>query len=101
MSKSNEMTRWSLANEEKEYRVVKSSWLLAKIAAYLVSIGQLLCMTFFYRWCFLNKISLNWPLTLTTQPPTLKLSDNPEEYCVDKVNALKHNKKNRRKKNRK
>ena len=47
-------------------RVVKSSRLPAKIAAYLVSIGQLLCLAFLYRWRFLNKISLGWPLTLTT-----------------------------------
>jgi len=56
-------------------------------------------MAFLCRWHFLNKISLNWPLNLTTQPSTSKLSDNPEEYCFDKVNALKHNKKIRRKKN--
>ena len=55
----------------------KRSRLPAKIAAYLVSIGQLLCLAFLYRWCFLNKISLNWPLTLATQPSTSKLSDNP------------------------
>ena len=60
-------------------RVVKSSWLSAKIATYLVSIGQLhvLCLAFLYGWSFLNKISLDWPLTLTTQLSTLKLSDNP------------------------
>ena len=50
------------------FRVVKSSWLPAKIATYLVSIGQLLCLAFLYRWCFLNKISLDWLVTLTTQP---------------------------------
>ena len=59
------------------YRVVKSSRQPAKIAAFLVSIGQLLCLAFLYGWHFLNKISLDWPLTLTTQPPTSKLSDNP------------------------
>ena len=31
----------------------------------------------FFTWCFLNKISLDWPLTLTTQPSTSKFSDNP------------------------
>ena len=51
------------------YRVVKSSQLLVKIPAYLVSsIGCLLCLAFVYGWCFLNEISLDWPLTLTTQP---------------------------------
>ena len=45
------------------------------MAAYFVSIGQLLCLAFL--WCFLNKISLDWLLTLTTQPSTSKLSDNP------------------------
>ena len=55
-------------------RVVKSSRLPAKIAAYLVSIGWLLCLAFLYGWCFLFKISLDWPLTLTTQPSTSKLS---------------------------
>ena len=59
-------------------RVVKSSRLLAKIAACLVSIGQLVCLAFLYGWCFLNKISLVWLLTLTTQPSTSKLSDNPD-----------------------
>ena len=41
-------------------RVVKSSQLLAKITAYLVSIGQLLCLAFLCGWRFLNKISLDW-----------------------------------------
>ena len=63
-------------------RVVKSSRLLAKIAAYLVSIGQLLCLAVLYIWHFLNKISLDWPLTLTTQPSTSKLSDNPDGSVV-------------------
>ena len=58
-------------------RVVKSSQLPAKIATYLVSIGWLLCLAFLCGWCFLNEISLDWPLTLTTQPSTSKLSDNP------------------------
>jgi len=48
-----------------------------KIAAYLFSIGQLLCMAFLYGSGFLHKIYLDWPLTLTTQPSTSKLSDNP------------------------
>ena len=44
---------------------------------YLVTtIGQLLCLAFLYGWLFLTKISLDWPFTLTTQPSTLKLSDN-------------------------
>ena len=55
----------------------KSSRLPAKITAYLVNIGRPLCLTFLYRWCFSNNISLDWPLTLTTQPSTSKLSDNP------------------------
>ena len=38
-----------------------------KIAAYLVSIGLLLCLAFLYGWRLLHKISLDWPLTLTTQ----------------------------------
>ena len=57
-------------------RVVKSSWLPANIAAYLVRIGRLLCLAFLYGWRFLNKISLEWSLALTTQPSTSKLSDN-------------------------
>ena len=63
-------------------RVVRSSLLLAKMAAYLVSIDQLLCLAFLYGWRFLNKISLNWLLTLTTQPSTSKLSDNPESLVA-------------------
>ena len=58
-------------------KVVKSSRLPVKIAAYLVSIGRLLCLTFLYRWRFLNKISLDWLLTLATQPSTSNPSDNP------------------------
>ena len=56
----------------------KVSRLPAKIAAYLVRISQLLCLAFLYGWHFLNKISLDLPLTLTFQPSTSKLSDNPE-----------------------
>ena len=41
-------------------RVVKNSRLQAKIAAYFVSMGWLLCLTFLYGWRFLNKISLDW-----------------------------------------
>ena len=44
-------------------RVVKSSRLPLKITAYLVSIGRLPCLEFLYGWRFLNKISLDWPLT--------------------------------------
>ena len=40
-------------------RVVKSSQLPAKIAAYLVSIDRLLCLAVLCIWCFLNKISLH------------------------------------------
>ena len=36
----------------------KVAGLPAKIAAYLVSIGWLLCLTLLYGWRFLNKISL-------------------------------------------
>ena len=63
-------------------RVVKSSWLLPKIATYMYSVsnGRLLCLAFLYRWRFLNNKSLDWPLTLTTQPSTSKLSDNP--VCI-------------------
>ena len=59
-------------------RVVKSSRLLAKIAAHLVSIGWLLSLALnLYGSHFLNEISPDWLLTLTTQPSTSKLSDNP------------------------
>ena len=60
-----------------EFRIVKSSRLPAKIATCLVSIGQLLCLAFLYGWHFFKKKSLDWPLTLTTQLSTSKLSDNP------------------------
>ena len=40
-------------------RVVKSSWLPVKIAAYLVSISWILCLAFLYGWRFVNKISLD------------------------------------------
>ena len=65
------------ASEGKYAKVVKISRLSVKITTYLVSISQLLCLAFLYRWHFLNKISLDWPLTLTTQPSTSRLSDNP------------------------
>ena len=65
------------ASEGKYAKVVKISRLSVKFTAYLVSISQLLCLAFLYRWHFLNKISLDWPLTLTTQPSTSRLSDNP------------------------
>ena len=61
---------------------VKSSRLQVKIVAYLVSIGWLLCLVFLYGWRFLPKISLDWPLTLKTQPSTSKLSDNPVQTHV-------------------
>ena len=63
-----------------ELRVVKSSRLQAKITAYLVSIDWLLCLAFFYGSRFKKKISLDWPLTVTTQPSTSKLSDNSVNY---------------------
>ena len=50
------------------------------IAAYLVSVGQLLCLAFVYRWHSLIKISMDWPLASTTQPSTSNLSDNPALY---------------------
>ena len=59
------------------HRVVKSSRPLPKIATYLLSIGRLLCLAFLCGWHFLDKASLEWLLTLTTQPTTSKLSDNP------------------------
>ena len=62
---------------------VKSSWLLVKITAYLVSIGWLLCLAFLYGWRFFKKISLDWLLTLTTWPSTWELSDNPENAHVE------------------
>ena len=64
-------------------QVVKSSGLPAKIAAYLVSIGQLLCLAFLCGWRFLCILSLDWPLTLTTQPSTSKLSDNPGNMLLN------------------
>ena len=61
-----------------ECRAVKSSHLPAKITAYLlVSAGYSSCHFFTDGINFLNKISLDWPLTLTTQLFTSKLSDNP------------------------
>ena len=51
-----------------------------QINAYLVSISWLLCLASLYGWRFLNKISLDWPITLTTGLSTSKLSDNPAHY---------------------
>ena len=61
---------------------LKSSRLRAKIGAYLVSIGRLLFLAFLFGWHVLNKISLDWPRTLTTQLSTSKLSDNPERVKI-------------------
>ena len=47
---------WHISSND---RVVKSSRLLAKIIAYLVSISRLLCLKFLYRCRFLYKISLD------------------------------------------
>ena len=55
--------------------VSQSSAGLSKVA-HLVNISRLLYFAFLYGWCFLNTISLDWPLTLTTQPSTSKLSNN-------------------------
>ena len=74
---------FTLRDKECTYRVAKSSQLSVKITAYFVSIGWLLCLAFLYGWCFLNKISLDWQLTLTTQPSTSKLSDNPAHHFQD------------------
>ena len=68
------------ASKGKYAKVVKSSRLPVKIAAYLVNNSQLLSLAFLYGWCFLNKISPDWPLTLTTQPSTSRLSDNPDMH---------------------
>ena len=57
-------------------RVVKTSRLPVKIATFVVTISQLLCLAFLYRW-HLKKISLDWAFTLTTQPSTANLSDKP------------------------
>ena len=51
---------------------------LKHILRRVVKSSQLVCLAFLYGWCFLNKISLVWSLTLTTQPSTSKLSDNPD-----------------------
>ena len=68
--------------------VVKSSRLPANIAAYFVSIGWLLFFAFLHGWRFLSKISLDWPLTLTTQPSTSKLSDHPDILYKIQMDAL-------------
>ena len=64
-------------------RVVKSTRLLAKIAAYLVIIGWLLCLAFLYRWHFINKISLDWLLTLTSQPSTSNFLTTPVHHLYE------------------
>ena len=51
----------------RSVRVVKSSRLVAKIAAYLASTGRLLCLAFLCGWRFLNKLSLDWLLSLTVK----------------------------------
>ena len=65
-------------------RVVKSIRLPAKITAYLVSICGILWLAFLYIWRFLNKISVDWPLTLTSQPSISNLSENPANSILVK-----------------
>ena len=77
-----------LVNGNFNSRVVKSSRLLTKIASYLVRISWLLCLAFLYGWHFLNKISQDWLLTLTTQPSTSKLSDNPVKSSFLEITFL-------------
>ena len=76
---SNRSIKLSHVMDQKLIRIgaVKSIRLPAKIAAYLVSIAWLLWSAFLYIWRFLDKISLDWPLTLTSQPSISNLSDNP------------------------
>ena len=63
--------RWSgLSNVAGCQRKSQPTW--------LVLIGLLLCVAFLYGCRLLHKISLDWPLTLTTQSSTSKLSDNPD-----------------------
>ena len=45
---------------------------------WLLTAGYSAWPFFFYGWCFLNKIFLDWLLILTTQLTTSKLSDNPD-----------------------
>ena len=64
-------------------QVVKSSWLPVKITTYLVSISRLLCLVQISSWmAFLNKISLDWKVTLTTQSCTSKLSNDPDCHAI-------------------
>ena len=71
--------RLKLRRQSKKHKCkdVESSWLPAKMAAYVVSISWLLGLAFLYRLRFLTKIFLDWQLTLTTQLCTSKLPDNP------------------------
>ena len=74
-------TIWTATQKYRHLgRVVKSVRLPAKITAYLASISQLLLLAFLYGWRFLNEISLDWPVTLTTELSTSKLSDKPAHY---------------------
>ena len=57
-----------ILNDNIQTGLSKSSRLPSKIAAYLVRIGRVLCLAFLYRWCFLNKISLDWTFTEKLTP---------------------------------
>jgi len=37
-------------------------------------------LAFLYGWHFLNKISLDWPCTIASQPSTSKLAENCVEF---------------------
>ena len=74
-----------------QLRVVKSNWLPAKIAAYLVSISWLLCLAFLYAWTF--KIKYPWTGHLLRQLSHLLqnfLTMLPAGSCILSLDMLQN-----------
>ena len=70
------------------FRVVKSIRLPVKITTYLISIGWLFCLAFLYGWRFLNKISLDRPLTLQCAKKVVSDSPGLVDFAIGLVNSV-------------
>ena len=70
------------------FRVVKSIRLPVKITTYLISIGWIFCLAFLYGWRFLNKISLDRPLTLQCAKKVVSDSPGLVDFAIGLVNSV-------------
>ena len=70
------------------FRVVKSIRLPVKITTYLISIDWLFCLAFLYGWHFLNKISLDRPLTLQCAKKVVSDSPGLVDFAIGLENSV-------------